>query len=348
MHFTRESIFVSTVRSFFNAFAVIIGICVAIVVAVIGIGLLSKSNISSPEKSDLTLSPDADGNRTQLADTAPVILRINIDGVIGMLDLTDAHFMNLLLDSREGVLVKNRVKAILLHINTPGGTASDSGAIYRALKSYKQKYQIPIFAYIDGICASGGMYISAAADKVTASEDSIVGSIGVRLGPIFNFATAMEKVGIKSLTLTEGIDKDALNPFRPWREGEENSLQNIMEQEYQIFVDVMTKNRTRLDREKLINEYGAHVYSAPVSAELGYIDDGNSTYNDTLKELVAAAGIPASEKYQVLVISPHQSVLKGLAQNKWGILRGKVEHTFPIGPYMTSEMSGKLLFLYQP
>lgn len=348
MHFTRESIFVSAIRSFFNAFAVVVGVCAAIFIAIIGLAFLSKSNINSPDKSDLTLSADAEGNRTQLADTTPVILRINVNGVIGTLDLTETNFIDLLLDSREGILAKNRVKAILLHINTPGGLASDSSGIYRALKDYKQKYQIPIYAYIDGICASGGMYISAAADKVSASEDSIIGSIGVRLGPIFNFASAMEKVGIKSLTLTEGIDKDALNPFRPWREGEEDPLKDIMDQEYQVFVAVMTKNRPRLDRERLINEFGARVYSAPTGADLGYIDDGHATYNGTLTELVAAAGIPATEKYQVLTISPHQSVLKGLAQNKWGIIRGKVEHTFPIGPYMTSEMSGKLLFLYQP
>lgn len=348
MHISRESIFVSAIRSFFNAFAVVVGISMALIIALFGLAFLSKTAVESPEKTDLTLSADVDGNRKQLADTVPVILRINIEGIIGAKNLNPTNFTNILLDSREGVLANNRVKGILLYVNTPGGLATDSSNIYRLLKDYKEKYHVPIYAYVEGICASGGMYISAAADKIFASDGSIIGSIGVRVGPVFNVATAMEKVGIKSLTLTEGLDKDALNPFRPWREGEDKSLKDIVEQEYETFVAVMTENRPRLNREKLIYDYGARIYSANISAELGYIDNGNASYNDALKDLVGAAGISPGEKYQVLLIAPHQSVFKELAQNKYEIFKGKLEHVFPIGPYMTSDMSGKLLFLYQP
>lgn len=65
----------------------------------------------------------------------------------------------------------------LVYINTPGGTVVDADGIYRALLEYKTKYDVPIYAYIDGLCASGGMYVALAADKIFASDVSLIGSV---------------------------------------------------------------------------------------------------------------------------------------------------------------------------
>ncbi len=168
------------------------------------------------------------------------------------------------------------------------------------------------------------------------------------MGPAFNFSEVMAKVGVQSLTITDGKDKDMLNPFRPWKAGEEKSIQALVSSEYDRFVDVVTNARKSLDKEKLINEYGANVFDAKVAQEYGYIDNGNANYDETLKALVKAAGIEESTKYQVLEIAPAESFFSELKQNKAGILGGKLEHIFPTGPYTTSELSGKLLYLYQP
>lgn len=346
MNFKRESIFISALRCFFNTFSVLIGIGVAFFVIGLGFSTLSTSNVTMPDKAELVIGADANGKRALLDNSKPVILQIDVHGIIGLKNLKAESFSNFLLTSREGLLEKDRVKAILLHMNTPGGIATDSNTIYHMLKSYKETYKVPILAYIEGICASGGMYIAAAADQIFASEDSVVGSIGVRMGPTFNFSTAMEKVGISSLTLTEGKDKDALNPFRPWKEGEDAAIKAVLATEYAQFVDVMTKNRKKLDKEKLINEYGAQIFIAQKGEELGYIDNGNISYVEALKTLVTAAEIKGD--YQVFKIRPAKNILKELSENKWGILQGKLEHVLPLGPYMTSDMSGKLLYLYQP
>ena len=345
MHFTRESIFVSIIRTFCVTFAAVIGFFVAIFVGAIAIGSLSDS-VTTPDKSELTLSADSEGHRSLLTETAPVVLRINISGVIGELDLTTQKIENMLLDSRKGVLKKDRVKAILLYINTPGGTAIDSSGIYRALKTYKEKYHIPIYTYVDGFCASGGMYIASASDKIYASSDSVIGSIGVILGPAFNVVDAMEKIGVKALTLTEGTDKDTLNPFRPWKAGEEASLKLITAGLYEQFVDAVAQARPLLTKDKLINEYGAKIFLAEEAVSIGYIDNWNTSYNQALTELTTAAGI--KEKYQVLQIAPPRSILSEIAQGSSTILRGKVHHTFPIAPNINSDMSGKFLYLYQP
>jgi len=346
MNFTREPIFISALRGFLKAFAVVLGITFGLVAVLIGFGALSN-NVELPDKGKLTVCADAAGNRKLLASSTPVLLRIDLHGVIGTKNLSEKTFANMLLDSREGALTKNRVKGILLHINSPGGLATTSNTIYHALKDYKEKYKVPVYVYVDGMCASGGMYIACAADKIYATQNSIIGSIGVRLGPAFNVSEIMEKIGIQSKTLTRGKDKDTLNPFRPWREGEDAALQDMIAVEYQQFVNTVINARKKMSREKLINDYGANVFIAPDAEDLGYIDQSGVDYYEALKALATAAGI-TDNSYQVFCIEPAQSVLKELTQNKWGILRGKIEHVFPIGPYMTSEMSGKLLYLYQP
>lgn len=346
MNFTRESIFISALRGFLKSIGVVLGIGIALFILAIGVNAVSN-NLEQPDKSTMTLSADANWNRKMLPDTAPVILRIDVHGVIGVGEMKGEKFKDMLLDSREGILSGNRVKGILLHVNTPGGSATDSAAIYEMLQDYKARFKVPVYAFVQGMCASGGMYISCSADQIFATEDSAIGSVGVRLGPTFNFSETMEKVGVKAKTFTEGKDKDMLNPFRPWKSDEGNSIQAILAADYEQFVDVVVANRKRLEKDKLINEYGAHVFPAMKAQELGYIDQGKATYNGALSALVTAAGIKDGTKYQVIKMEPYQSVLKSLSE-KQSILRGKLEHVFPIAPHINTELSGKILYLYQP
>jgi len=345
MKFTRESIFVSGLRAICTTFGGVLGICLALAVVIIGVSSLS-GGIDTPSTSDLTVAPDANWKRKVLPDTTPVLLRIDVAGVIGQGSLKYEKFLNMLLDSREGTLANDRVKGILLQINSPGGYATTSSDIYHLIKEYKAKFKVPVIAYVNGLCASGGMYIACAADEIYATPTSTIGSVGVRLGPAFNVSDPMEKAGVKSVTLTAGKDKDMLNPFRPWKEGEDDSLKAIIASEYERFVDVVTTSRKNLSKEKLIDTYGAHVFDAEKAQELGYIDDGDASYTVAVTALAKASGIEGD--YQMVHMEPHQSVLKELSENKFNLLRGKIEHTFPQAPSLSSEMSGKLLFLYEP
>lgn len=347
MQFIRESIFVSAIRTFCTAFSAIIGVSIAIVLVFVALTVFSGPNILPPEKLEITLSPDAEGNRTLLPDSAPVILRIDIKGVIGEGNLTSDDVEEILYASREDFL-HNRVKAILLYIDTPGGVANDADGIDRMLKAYKNKYNVPIYAYVDGLCASGGMYVAASADKIYATPESVIGSIGVLMGPSFNVSEVMAKVGVQSLTLTEGKDKDMLNPFRPWKPDEDASLRPIMDQLYERFVDVVVTSRPQVNREKLINEYGAHVFSAKDALKIGYIDNANSDYSLALSNLAEAANIAPSTKYQVVCLKTPGSFVSSLINNKSNILSGKMTHVIQFGSNLSTEMSGKFLYLYAP
>lgn len=346
MKFQNESIFRSSFRRFCNSFATLLGIFLCLVVIFIGLSFFSTP-IITPDTLDVMIAPDQKGKRELLSDSAPVILRMNFHGVIGDGDLISETIDNLLVDSREGLFKQGRVKAILLHMSTPGGTVTDADDIYRALLSYKEAYKVPVYAFVDGLCASGGVYISAAADKIYASPSSVIGSVGVILGPTFNVSGAMDKYGIQSLTLTQGKDKDMLNPFRPWKEGEDQSLRTITEKLYSRFVEVVLAARPMMDKEKLINQYGAQVFVASEAQKLGYIDEGDSSYKVALSDLAIAAGLKEDE-YQVFELKPRHPFLSELTQSKLSLLKGELTHVVQIGPQLNKDLSGKFLYLYQP
>lgn len=343
----RDSIIVSTIRTFCTSFAAIIGVLIAFVFVLICVSRLSPPDLFPP-KSQLTISADANGNRDLLPSSAPVLLKIDIHGVIGDKDLTFAKIRNMLLDSREGILDKGRVKGILLSLNTPGGLADDSDAIYRELLAYKEKYQVPIYAFVDGLCASGGMYIASAADRIYATPSSIIGSVGVILGPLFNFSSLMERYGVQGLNVTAGKDKDMLSAIRPWKPGEDASLKSITNALYERFVSIVVNARPELSKEKLINEYGAHIFIANKAKEYGYIDVADASSSLVLCDLAKAANLTEEMNYQVLAISPMHSFVSDLVQNKLTFFKGEINHKLPIAPYINSDFSGRFLYLYQP
>lgn len=347
MQITRESIFVGTIRSFCTGFAVVLGVLLAIG---LGLLLLSSFNATSllPPKAEMTLLPDAEGSRAVQPLSSPVLLKIDIHGVIGEPRLAAADIENILISSREDLLSHDRVKGILLHIDTPGGTASDSATIHRMLLDYKQKYHVPIYAYVDGLCASGGMYIASACDKIFATPWSVVGSVGVIMPPAFNISTVMEKWGIQSLTLSAGKDKDLLNPFRPWSSDEAGPLKPLLAALYEQFVKVVVEGRPKLNREKLLDDYGAKVFIAQTAMDHGYIDSFVNSYEDSIRALAEASGIEKHQAYQVVQLAPPYSIFFDLFKTRSSLFQGKLTHRIQLHPSLPDELCTQPLYLYFP
>lgn len=345
MEIPRESIFRNAIRVFCKMLFGLLGIMAAFVIFSMGYSLLSPSPLIE-QKTTLTILPDADGNRELLSFNTPAILQIQISGVIGDPTKIDTDLVqNILIDSRTGLLANNRVKGILLYFNTPGGTVVDSDNIYELLKQYKQKYNVPIFGFVDGLCASGGMYIASAADQMFAGPSSLIGSVGVVLGPFFNFYDLMGKVGIGAYTFTEGLDKDMMNPTRPWTEGDKASLKPAMAFMYQRFLDIVTGARSRLDKTKLVQEYGAQVYDCVTAEKYGYIDHAMSSRNEALKALLIDAKIDPKEHYQVVSLSPKHSLIASLVSEKSPLFSGKIEHALPGA--LPEEVRNQPCYLYR-
>ena len=347
MEVQQESIFVSAMRGFFRSLFVILGIFAAIFLISLLFLAISPS-YEQPEQTTLEILPDLDWKKQIAPMNAPVILRINVHGIIGDPEQFDSDIVeSILIDSRAGLLSNERVKAILLHFNTPGGAAFDSDNIYRLLLQYKKRFSTPIFGYVDGLCASGGMYIASAADKMYCSPPSVVGSVGVISGPFFNVSDAIGKIGVQSLTITEGIGKDEMNPFRPWKPDEDETLKKIMDNLYQQFVDIVTTARTRLDKTKLVKEYGAKVFDGKTAMELGYVDVANSSYEEAMLALMKEANIDAAKPYQIVELQPRKNILAELLRGKSSLLNGKVEHRILVGSDRAYSIRDRFAYLYQ-
>jgi protease-4 len=345
----RDSIFYAAIRSLFVALCAVIGVGLGLVLFTILIGAMSASTASDTKLKTVNaqeILPNAKGEREALASTTPVILQIDVDGIIGTSELSTQTVRQQLIESREDDFKDDRVKGVLVYINTPGGTVIDADGIYHALKDYKEKYKVPVYAYVDGLCASGGMYVACAADKVFATDVSLIGSVGVVAPTFMNFTKVMDKIGVDTLTLTAGTDKDAMNPFRPWKPGEEKNYQHLIDYYYSHFVNIVTNNRPEISKDKLIQEYGAHIFNAVQAHQYGFIDKGDATLRDALVELVKAANIE-DDNYQVIRLKKSDWWTTIFSSSNT-LFTGKVKHQFELLPEMDAALHNKFLYLYSP
>ncbi len=341
-----DSLARSSLRAFLTAFFAFLGILLSFVAIILFFSSISESEESVPSEYSVEIQPNANNVRKKLAKTAPVILELEVNGVIGSIELNQAKIANLLLESRENTLADDRVKGILLRITSPGGTINDADGIYRAIKDYKARYNVPVYAYADGLCASGGMYVACAADKVYASDVTLVGSIGVITSSFMNVHQLMEKLGVSALTVYEGKGKDELNPLREWKPDEDKSIKEIIKYYYASFVDLVTENRPGVNKEALINEYGAQVFPATVAAKIGYIDEAGASRNSTLKHLLQALSIE-DDFYQVVSLKS-TNWLSQLINTESPALTGKITHELTYEGQLPRELLNKPLYLYKP
>src|SRR6185295_9929218 len=340
---SSDSFFKDLLRSSFLSFFRIIAVGFGIIAVIFAFSIVFKGPPSTPQNTTATVVPNHEWLQGPLSKTMPTIVKLNIDGHIGIEHLTEHDIRNQLIDTVDGDIKINQVKALLLYINTPGGNADTTDCIYRIILEYKKRYHVPVYAFVNGYCASGGMYIACTADKIYATDSSIIGHVGVLLGPIFNFSTLMDHLGIQSMTLTAGTGKDNLNPFRPWKPGEETSYQAITNVMYDQFVSIVSASRPKLTKEALAAQ-GAHIYAAVEAEQLGYIDGRINILEAMLEKISSELGI--EKNYQVVEMTA-KNWLENLFQAKLPKIDRQIEHKITVPGVSTAlthpEFAGKPL-----
>ena len=167
---------------------------------------------------------------------------------------------------------------VILRINSPGGSPVQSGYIYDEILRLREKFpDTPMYAVISDICASGGYYVAAAAEKIYADQASIVGSIGVRMDN-FGFVEAMKKLGVERRTLTAGKNKALLDPFAPEDQGVINHMKGLLKSVHNQFINAVKQGRG--DRLKEVDGmFEGLIWTGDQSVEIGLVDElGNSSY----------------------------------------------------------------------
>jgi len=172
----------------------------------------------------------------------------------------------------------NRIKGLILRVNSPGGTVTSSDIIYREIKKFKERKGLPVIACIMELAASGGYYVSLASDAIIAHPTSVTGSIGV-IALKFNAKGLMEKIGIEDETIKAGDKKDLWSPFRPSTEEEREIMQNMLDDFHGKFMDIVAEGRKELTRERIKVLADGRIYSAERALKeklidgIGYLDD---------------------------------------------------------------------------
>src|SRR5579864_1173155 len=180
-------------------------------------------------------------------------------------------------------------QGVILRINSPGGSPVQAGIIYDEIRRLRGLYpNIPIYAVVEDICASGGYYIAAAADKIYVDKASIVGSIGVIMDG-WGFTGTMEKLGVERHLLTSGENKAFLDSFSPVNAKQKQYAQSMLDDIHRQFINVVKKGRGKRLKENP-DMFSGLLWTGEKSVELG-LSDGIGSVDYVAREVIKAEDI---------------------------------------------------------
>jgi protease-4 len=165
---------------------------------------------------------------------------------------------------------------IILKINSPGGSATQSKIIFDEINKFKKINDKKIYTVIEDVGASGGYYIAASGDMIFANASSIVGSIGVRLDS-FNVISLMEKLGIESQVISSGKDKTMLDPFSKLTEQHRLHLETLLASIHDQFISDIQKSRSNKINENKV--FTGLFWTGTEALKIGLIDEIASVYD---------------------------------------------------------------------
>ena len=164
-----------------------------------------------------------------------------------------------------------RVKAIVVRVNSPGGGVTASDDVYGEIVRFKKEQKVPVVAALGDVAASGGYYVACAADQIVAHPTTVTGSIGVILAGL-NLEGLLAKVGVRNQTFKAGEHKDLLSPLRAATPEERRIVQSILDGLHARFVSVVRESRPRLDVSRLAELTDGRIFDAQQAIQAGLID----------------------------------------------------------------------------
>ncbi|MEI8169660.1 MAG: S49 family peptidase [Rhodoferax sp.] len=194
----------------------------------------------------------------------------------------------LIVSALRGAFEDEGAQAVVLLINSPGGSPVQAGIINDEIKRLKAKHKKPVYAVVEESCASAAYYIAVAADKIFVDKASIVGSIGVLMDG-FGFTGLMDKLGVERRLMTAGENKGFLDPFSPQTEKQRAFAQTMLDQIHKQFIDVVKSGRGARLKETP-ETFSGLFWSGQQAIELGLADQLGSL-DFVAREIVKAEEI---------------------------------------------------------
>lgn len=286
---------------------------------------------------------DAASNIIQEGDSFNRIAVLDIYGVIEQTEndfFTTGYNHQDILDIIDSIRDDDTVKALIMRVNSPGGGVYESAQLRDRLVLLRKERKIPVYVVMESVAASGGYYISAEADKIFASAETVTGSIGVIMTGL-NYSGLMEKYGIKDNTIKSGEYKDIGSSTRAWTENDAKILQELVDSSYNRFVDIVAKGR-KMEKSKALEIADGRIYDGIQAKKVGLVDE-IGYFEDALDRLMADNKL---EDAQVFVYTDN-------SMNFFNIIEGRISKLLGIASKsdingIVSEGSGypKMKYLY--
>ncbi len=253
------------------------------------------------------------GDRQEISASGPYIATMYVEGTIisGQADsfgIPIGYQHNWTLDKIEELMSDNNNRGLILFVDSPGGGVYESDELYLKLKEYKQQTQRPVYAVMGSMAASGGYYISAAADKIVANRNTWTGSIGVTLGTLYDISELLEKYGVRTVTITAGSNKAMGSVVEPLTAEQQEIFQSLVDDAYDQFTGIVSEERG-IDIEAVKGIADGRIYTAKQARELGLVDM-IGTLEDALNDM--------AEEYQLYDCEVIDVVFKD--NSLWGSL----------------------------
>ncbi len=200
---------------------------------------------------------------------------IDLHGVIAA---DSAASADNLIGSLQDAFKDKNTQGVILRINSPGGSPVQAGYVNDEIRRLRALYpNIPLYVVVEDICASGGYYIAAAADKIYVNKASIVGSIGVLMDG-FGFTGTMEKLGVERRLMTAGENKGFMDPFSPLNPKHAEFTKKMLEEIHQQFIDVVKQGRGKRLKETP-EMFSGLFWTGDQSIKMGLADEIGTVYS---------------------------------------------------------------------
>lgn len=189
-----------------------------------------------------------------------------------------------LIPSLQDAFKDSGTQAVILRINSPGGSPVQAGQINDEIRRLRAKYPaIPLYAVVEDICASGGYYVAVAADKIFVDKASLIGSIGVRMDG-FGFTGIMDKMGVERRLVTAGVNKGFLDPFSPVNSAQQEYAKQMLAEIHQQFIDVVKQGRGKRLKENA-DTFSGLVWNGQKGVEMG-LADGYGSVESVARDVI--------------------------------------------------------------
>lgn len=228
------------------------------------------------------------------------------------------------------------VKAIVLRINSPGGSAPAAQELGEEIKKVRAQGKIVVTSMGD-MAASGGYWLAAVTDKIYANPATLTGSIGVYI-PYSNWQELYQKIGIKQEKIKSGPHKDMLSPEKPLSPDERAIAQSMVDDLYEQFVTVVAEGR-KLDKDQVRKLADGRIYTGNQAKAAGLIDEFGSLY-DSIEGAARLAGISHYEVKDFDKLPPWSALFGGnvrISVNNWLEQFGLIENALPLAPQAMPE-----------